>query len=337
MNPYEFLENIVLQLYVKGNAYIYIKRNSNYDITQLVLCYPNTVAYEPISNRYTISDPYNNIHGTFNPDQIIHIKNKSITGLIGESSLRFAGRSVGLAKAADIESGSVLSSGGKFKGLISQESSLTGFSAATDKQVDTIAQNLQSEIDSGKDILTLQSGAEFKSMSQSMRDLQIIDLKTLSLADIARFFGISGAKLGISSSGNYQASQQENKNFFSDTLNPLLCKIEAAFNEKLIAKSIAEKYRISFDRKVLPYYVDIYDNYKKMMELGVVSINDMRKDLNLPWLDGGDTAYLSCNIQRIPTEQEYQENKAMQMQANKDLNTVDDDRSSHSLKNNEEK
>lgn len=282
MDPYQFLETLVCQLYIRGNAFIYIKRNSNYDISQLVLLYPNTCVYEPVRNIYTISDPYNNIKGVFNPEAVIHIKNKSLMGLTGESSFRYAGRSLALAKATDIEAGNTLSTGGKFKGLISTESSLTGFSAATDKQVDTIAQNMEAEIQAGKDIITLQSGAEFKSMSQSMRDLQIIDLKVLSLIDIARFFGISGTKLGISQSGNYQASLQEQLNFFSDTLQPMLKKIEAAFNDKLIAKSIAEKYKIAFDRTTLIYFKEILSNYKAMMDLGLMSINDVRRELNLP-------------------------------------------------------
>lgn len=297
MNSYELLEGIVVQLILKGDAYVYITRNKDYDVTGLTLLYPGTVFYNIENNTYTVADIYNKINGTFTADKIIHIRHKSLNTLKGDSVLMYAGKTIGLAQASDSEALATFQNGGRFKGILSSESSLTGFGSAIDDQVDQIRDNLQAEIDSGKDILTLQSGAEFKPMSQSMRDLMITDIKNITLFDLARYFGISPIKLSILTAGNYQSSLQDSINFFTDTLNPLLTKIEAAFNAHLIAPNLFHRYKIEFDRTTLTYYKSIIENYEKMLGVGIASVNDIRKKINKSEVENGDEVTVSTNLQ----------------------------------------
>lgn len=296
---YELLENIIIQMLVYGNAYIYVKKNQDYDIEALILLYPNTVTYDELTNRYSISDQYNNIVGDFDGKSIIHIRHKSLGTYLGQSVLTYAGRTITLANSVDKEALSTLAKGGRFKGIISSESSLTGFSAATDSQVDVVRDNLQAQIDSGNDILTLQSGTTWSPMSQSMRDLQLVDLHNTTLSDLARYFGISPVKLGIVTGGNYQASLQDSLNFYIDTLNPLLTKIEKAFNKTLIPYTVALKYKVEFDRTCLPYFKEILVNYEKMFQLGLATVNDTRLKLNMPAIEGGDNAFITTNAQPV--------------------------------------
>lgn len=298
-NIYEFLEGIVTHMIIYGNAYIYVKRDEDYEVSELTLLYPHTVAYDELSDTYNVSDMYNKISGNFKSDRIIHVRHKSLGTYIGESVFTFAGRTIGLSNATDSEALATMQTGGKLKGIISSESSLTGFGSAIDGQVDTIRDNMQAEIDSGKDIITLQSGAEFKPISQTMRDLQLTDLHQITLSDLARYFGVSLAKLGINLGGNYQASLQDSMNFFTDTLKPLLKKLEAALNCKLIPRGVSKKYKIEFDITSLTYFKEILSNYDKMMTLGLLSVNDIRKTFNKIETEGGDTVLVTTNSQPI--------------------------------------
>lgn len=298
-NIYEFLEGIITHMVVYGNAYIFIRRDEDFNVKELTLLYPRTVAYEELTNTYNVSDMYNKISGNFKADRIIHIRHKSLGTYVGESVFTFAGRTIGLANATDSEALSTMQQGGRLKGIISSESSLVGFGSAIDNQVDTIRDNMQAEIDSGKDIITLQSGAEFKPISQTMRDLQLTDLHQISLSDLARYFGVSLAKLGINMGGNYIASLADSMNYYVDTLNPLLKKLEAAFNAKLIPASVSKKYKIEFDRTSLTYFKEILSNYDKMMTLGLLSVNDIRRQFNRQSTEGGDTVLVTTNSQPI--------------------------------------
>lgn len=297
--PYEFFEGIVTQLVVYGNAYLYIRRNEDYEPTELILLYPHTVAYDELGNVYTVSDMYNKISGSFKSDKIIHIRHASLATYLGISTINCASKTIGLAVATDSEALDTMVSGGKLKGIISSESSLTGFGSAIDSQVDTIRDNMEAEINSGKDIITLQSGCTFTPMSQSLRDLELIDLHQSTLSDLARYFGVSPAKLGILQGSNYIASLQDNLNFYTDTLNPLLKNIENALTTSLINVTNCRKYKIQFDRTSLIYFKELLSNYEKMAALGIISVNDIRKMFNKDSTDGGDEVFVSTNTQLL--------------------------------------
>ena len=296
---YELLEGLVFQLIMYGNSYILIKRNVSSDVKELVLLYPHSVYHDVISNTYTVTDTYNKVSGQFNSNQIIHLRHKSLENIVGKSVVDYCGKTLGLASACDSESLSTLSNGNKMKGIISSESSVIGFGDAQDNQLVDIQTNIQNEIDSGKDIMTLPSGVKFQSMSLSAKDSLLLDNKQYSLSDLARFMGVSLSKLGISLGSNYQAAQQDQLNFYIDTLNPILKKIEAAFNSKLIPNSVSSRYKIEFDRCTLPYFNDIMKNYKTQIEMGILSVNDVRRTFNKDEVEGGDEILVSTNLQSI--------------------------------------
>ncbi len=296
---YELLEGIVFQLIMYGNSYILIKRNAASDVRELVLLYHHSVYHDVIANTYTITDTYNKVSGQFNSNQIIHLRHKSLENIIGKSVVDYCGKTLGLASACDSESLNTLSNGNKMKGIISSESSVIGFGDAQDNQLVDIQTNIQNEIDSGKDVMTLPSGVKFQSMSLSAKDSLLLDNKQYSLSDLARFMGVSLSKLGISLGSNYQAAQQDQINFYIDTLNPILKKIEAAFNSKLIPDSVSSRYKIEFDRTTLPYFNDIMKNYKTQIEMGILSVNDVRRTFNKDEVEGGDEILVSTNLQSI--------------------------------------
>lgn len=296
---YELLEGIVFQLVMYGNSYILIKRNAASDVKELVLLYPHSVYHDVIANTYTVTDTYNKVSGQFNSNQIIHLRHKSLENIVGKSVVDYCAKTLGLASACDSESLSTLSNGNRMKGIISSESSVIGFGDAQDSQLVDIQTNIQNEIDSGKDIMTLPSGVKFQTMSLSAKDSLLLDNKQYSLSDLARFMGVSLSKLGISLGSNYQAAQQDQLNFYIDTLNPILKKIEAAFNSKLIPDSVSSRYKIEFDRTTLPYFNDIMKNYKTQIEMGILSVNDVRRTFNKDEVKGGDEILVSTNLQSI--------------------------------------
>ena len=296
---YEFLEGIVVRLIADGNAYILIRRGGDSDVSSLVLLSRNSTMYDPAADIYTVTDVYNKINGVFRPDSIIHIRHKSLGGRTGDPVVRYAGTSLAVSKSSDTAALTTYGTGGKFKRILTSESSLTGFSAATDMQVDEIRDNLQAQVDSGRDIITMQSGATFTPMSQTLRDLSVSDIKSVTLSDIARYLGVSPQKLGILMGGNYQASLQDSLNFYNDTLNPLLVKIEKAFTAKLIAPSLRNRYKIEFDRTSLTYFKEILANYEKESQLGLLTVNDIRKKFNMPKVDGGDSVLVTANVKPV--------------------------------------
>jgi len=298
---YTFINNMVLQMLLYGNAYVYIVRKGT-EIDSLILLSPNTVYYDIYADKYTITDTINGITGTFNSNQIIHLKNKSTDGgYMGQSLVEFASNSLGLTKAADSEAYSVLSNGGKLKGLVSTESSVIGFGAAQDDQLQDISSNIQEELNSGKDILSMPSGTQFTPLSMTTKDLSLIETREFSIFDIARSCGVPPSFLGASKGSDYKASANEITNFENNTLVPLLIQIEQEFSAKLISKTVANKYKIYFDRSTLMTYKESLAGYEKGVQIGIYTPSELRQKFHLPYRNNTDKVFISCNLQSIET------------------------------------
>lgn len=302
---FTLINNAVLQVMLYGNAYIYIVRKGT-EIDSLILLSPNSVYYNIYNDSYKVTDAINKIDGLFNSSQLIHLKNKSVDGgYLGVSLVEYVSNTLGLAKAADSEAFSILSNGGKLKGLVSTESSVIGFGAAQDNQLEDISGNIQDELNSGKDILTMPQGTTFTPLSMTTKDLSLIESRELSIFDIARSCGVPPSFLGASSGGNYKAAENEIIIFEKNTLIPLMKQIEDEFSAKLITKSVSSKYKIYFDRSSLTTYKDDIAAFEKGVQIGIYTPAELRKIFNLPYKDNIDKVFISCNLQSIeePTVQ----------------------------------
>jgi phage portal protein BeeE len=83
--------------------------------------------------------------------------------------------------------------------------------------------------------------------------------------------------------------------FLTDTLSPLIEKIEQEFEMKLFPdEDIDIRFDISrvlkADRSAIASY------YSQMINMGAMTINEIRRDLNLPPVDCGDTTMLQSNL-----------------------------------------
>ena len=80
----------------------------------------------------------------------------------------------------------------------------------------------------------------------------------------------------------------------------MLTKISSPpFNSKLIPDSVSSRYKIEFDRTTLPYFNDIMKTYKTQIEMGILSVNDVRRTFNKDEVKGGDEILVSTNLQSI--------------------------------------
>lgn len=100
-NSYDLMQNAVIQVVLAGNAYIFIRRTWG-EISELILCAPNTVTYDKFRNIYKICDPINRVNGTFEADDVIHLKNKSLDGgYTGVSTIYYGSRVLSIGGSAD--------------------------------------------------------------------------------------------------------------------------------------------------------------------------------------------------------------------------------------------
>ena len=305
MTPFDLMRNAIVQVLVTGNAYIH------YEVVDgvyknLTLVSPYGCTYNEYADNYTINDLHNHLYGVFDSDEIIHLRGLSLDGgYTGESVIRYAARTLGLATREDEQSDSVMQKGSTYKGFVSgDDEGRKGYGHVQDAQISTVSDRVEAELKSGKNIMSLPGAMKFNQLSMSPADLQLLDSKKFSVLNICRFFGVHPDKVFQLQSSNYKASDMAQVLYMTDTMLPYVIQIQQEFSRKLIPAALNYKMRVKFDLEEY-YQLDFTTKSAYMTSTianGVRTPNEWRaKDGRAP-LEGGDQAFISCNVAPINSD-----------------------------------
>lgn len=305
LNAFQFMKGIVEHRILHGNAFVYPVMEGGV-VTRLVLVNPGCCSFNRQTNSYIISDPTNGVMESYVPaNRILHFKNISLDGgHMGVSTIMFAATVLGISATADRETMQRFSTGGRFKAIIQNDTSVKGFGQYQDEQLQNLASDLQDNIDAGKDIMVLKGDGKVTPISMSSTELQILENKKFSLRDIARFLHVPPTLLMDDGNANYKTPEAEMLAFYSQALQPIMTDIEREFNAKLIFPSQFGNSKFKFDLTALHALdTDMMIKWNKSrLETGQATVNDLRREDNMKPVEGGDTIYMSTNLAELGSE-----------------------------------
>ncbi len=302
LSAVDFWRQVVQYMILRGNAYIVpLYDYVTMDVARLALVDPSTVAHDVINDKYTINDVNAGVSGTFEESEIIHIKNNTNDGKIGLSTLSYARTALDIALTGDRETLNRFANGGTVRGIVSNDTSVRGFGEYQDNELKKTATDLDGRFSSGERIVSLPGQVQFSPISLTSTDMQFLETRKFSVRDICRFFGVHPSFVFDDTSNNYKSAEMANVAFLSNTLNPILRKIEVELHRKLVAPSLCCKRKFEFDRRCL-YACDLDSKVKyqaQTIAAGIYSINEWRSEENKPPVEGGDTVLVSANLKSI--------------------------------------
>lgn len=307
---FDLIRNAVVQMLNQGNAYIYPEWRTNGYLGRLVLLSPNTCTYDKLSNRYIVSDMVNHVFGTFEADEMIHLRNLSTDGgYLGVSTLRYAAKVLQIASMSDDKSEEVYSPGGTRRGFVTGgDAYVKGVGAFQDNELKNVADRVSEELKSGKQIMNLPSGTGFSAIDLSPADSRLLENKQFGVLEICRFYGVHPDKVFAGQSTNYKASEMSQVLFMSDTLQQILKQFSLEFTAKLFVPSQYGRYRIEFSVKDF-YNTDLMTLAtvtEKNIQAGLQTINEARRERGYPPVPGGDELLVSANL--MPVGKKIEEN-----------------------------
>lgn len=304
LNGYDFKRSAIINMVLcDGNAYI-LPKYYGAEVEELILLTPHSVSYQKETNLYTVSDPVNHVYGTYRPEEIIHLKNMSIDGgYTGVTTLAYAANVLGISATADAQTSDIVGKGGQLKMLLGNVDSYSarGFGQYDNTEVEKLADKVEGMIADGRDVISIPSDIKATVMSMTSADLQLLENKKFGVLEICRFFGVHPDKVFAGQSNNYKASEMSQVSFLTDTLAPVLCKIETELLCKLVKKEEWGEYKFMFDTTGL-YTTDLQTKsayYKEMIANGIYTVNEVRRREGMAPVDGGDINYITCNVQPI--------------------------------------
>lgn len=298
MNSYTMFKNLVAGILLRGNAYIYPERDELGNISALYLLSPDSVVHDIYTNMYHVTDTVNGIYRTLYSWEILHFKNMSRDGgYTGVSTIRYAAQTLGIAATADTETLKRFATGGRFKAILKNSTSVRGFGEYQDDQLKGHGSDLQDAINRGDDILVVKGDAEVSPLSMTSADMQFLESRKFTIREIARFFNVPPSKLMDDSNSNYKSVEVSNIAFYSEALQPIVEEIEREFAAKLLNVHTFLDYKFTFNLRSL-YALDLESKAKwdsSRLQNGQCSVNDLRRENDIEPVDKGDDVYLSVN------------------------------------------
>lgn len=294
---FEWIENFVAQLKMRGNAYHRIVRYAN-KITSLFPYVPDKVEIEQDNEKlyYKYTHPDGTSEDKIPAKKIWHLKELSISsslnakltgkqtnevpeGIIGISPIEAARETIGLSLASDEFAARFFSNNASVGLALRHPQKLSDNAKKFLK--DSLAEfaKLENKFKS----LILEEGLEVEKLGFSNNDAQLLESRNLSIEEIARIFRVPSILIGHpDKTMTYASAEQLFLNFAVHTIRPLCVRIERSMNRYLIRPEERNDHYFEFNIDAL-LRGDIKartEAFAKGRQWGWWSADDIREKFN---------------------------------------------------------
>lgn len=299
MTRFDFIKVLIVSTLLKGNGYAYIERDNKGDAVGLHFIPAELVTIiRPKSLKESVSYSIAGL-GTVESCNMIHIKNFSYDGIEGVSTLRHARNTLGLSTDAEAHAAGFFKGGANLAGILKTTTNLNSQQKNELKRSWQMAFSPATGTPNG--VAVLEGNLSFEPITVNPTDAQLLETRQFNVVDICRFFGVSPVKAFDLTKSSYSTVEATNLSFLTETLSPLLEKIELEFERKLYKPSEKDSIDVRFDTATLlrADKQSLANYYQTLFNIGVVSPNDIRKQLDMEAIEGGDNTFVQVNIQTL--------------------------------------
>jgi len=288
VTQYTFRRTLTLHTLLCGNGYAWINRSAK----RLILLDP--LQTQPVERRNRLywetqfggPDSAKQIPD----DDVLHLCGLSWDGLQGISAVQKFSGTFDLPRCMCDHARGFFLRGTMLSGFLKTPRPLTAEERAELQRA--FGESFGGASQSWK-VPVLGGGLEWQSATVEPQKTQLPELHQSATRDIAAVFGLPSHKLGDPAKTSYASLEQENLEYLMFSLESWLAAWEAELNVKLCPSGCYwEHNRNALVRSV---YSDRVQGYYRLVEMGVLSPNEVRRMENLPARQGGDTYYAPAN------------------------------------------
>ena len=303
MSRYVFFKTIVTSILLTGNGYAYIERDSNLNIIQLVYIPSYQVNIVWITDgkgtphkRYSVTGWKDLVE----PKDMLHFMNFSHDGIIGVSTLTYARETLNLASDTEEYAAGFFKSGGAISGILKVTDRKLE-KEEKDKIYKTWAERTSPQTGNPNGIVVMEGNMEYTPISVSPKDAQFIEARNLNNIDICRFFSVSPVKAFDLSKSSYSTIEATQLEYLTDTVLPVVTKIEQEINRKIFLQNQWGKMETEFETSAIlrADQVSQATYIEKLTQCGGITPNETRKRNGLPRIENGDEAFVQVNMQTL--------------------------------------
>ncbi len=290
-----FWESVVNHILMEGDHYSLIGRNRNGDMLSLTPIDPSRVDVDTKNGRLVYAVVFDDGRpAVYDQDDVFHVPNIGWNGKNGLSTLRSALlNAAGGSLAADKYSATFFANDATPRGYIKFDQTLKQDQAE-------IIRNYwftqHQHADKRHLPAFIPQGGEFKQITMSAEDTQLLETRSFNVADIARIFGVPPHMIGhMDKSSSWGTGlEQQSLGFLIYTLRPLITRIEKEVQRKII-RSHDYFFKFNIDGLLRGDIKSRYEAYQVALggnqQPGFLTINEVRKLEDRGQIDGGNELY----------------------------------------------
>lgn len=289
---FEFVEMGQAHLSLRGNAYSFIEGNGKGEILGLYPQHPDRVSvrYDPTTSVFVYD-----INGEAIPArQVLHIRGFSLDGLLGLSPIALARETIGLALAAE-ELGNEAFAEGFVPPVVLEVTEKAG-----KDQRDTYRKQwteLTKDRRAGPPVIS--GGTKLHTLRVSMSDLQFLESRRFSIAEIARLFRVPPHMLADLEKATFSNIEHLSLEFVKFTLAPWIKRWEQRMNLTLFSGAEQQKglyVKFNVDALLRGDIKSRYEAYKIGLENRILNANNCREMEDMDGYEGGDEFWAPLNM-----------------------------------------
>lgn len=284
------IKQLVWDLLLWGNAYLYIKRENNRPVKLIYLQHGDvTIDYRKQDDivEYQCCN-HTQVPSLVKQQDMLHFARDTRDGIEGRGFMFFASDIIDLAGFTQRAAENFFGSGCNLTGILQFKGRLR------EEQKEAIRQQwiqIHSSGAAGGGLGITEGDAEYIPISQNSSDAQMLDTREYNVVEIARFFNISPILLGDLSHSSYNDIEQAQIEFVTHTLLPIINLLEDEINRKLITN---RNNYIDFDETQLltGNKATLANYYSTLVSNAIITINEAREQLGWNSIDGADDLIL---------------------------------------------
>lgn len=282
VNAYDMKKNMVRDYLLDIGGYTVIDKNLN---EVKALYYVEPIYVSPYINANPIKKYVNFQIGTeiFKRYEVITLLRNSTNGAKGTSLIKEVSKAIETAYTTLLYELGLVQSGGSKKGYLQSEYKLSN------EEIDKLREAWNKLYRTHENnCIVLNKGVKFQEASNSSVEMQLNENKKTLEDEINGIFHIS----------------DDFNETFKKAIYPIVKSYETELNSKLLLEGEKRNYFFEFDVKEITRanLKERYEAYKMAKEIGMKTINELRKEENLNYIEGMDVIPFSLGSVLYDTE-----------------------------------
>lgn len=296
MSSYDFLYKIISNLYMNGNAFIYIKTNNSGEIVGL---YPLTaLSYElrEVKDELYVKFQFTDSTKTIPYRNLIHLRKYFCNNdVLGDSSDTTLYNELNILNSTEQALQNTVKNSSKIRGVIT----LNNVVRPDDRK--RILEEFNEKFIQG-DIAILDQSANFTAINATENTVEYEKMRYMRNA-IYSYFGLNEDIIN----SNFDSATWNA--FYESVLEPLAVQFSEEFTDKIFTdneRKRGHKITITVNRLEYESFDSKVDMAQQLLAAGVLTINEVRNVFGFESIPDGDERQISLNYVNSQDQTEYQ-------------------------------